>query len=474
MQARTAVAVALVLTVLTGCSSSASDSGASSKHGGPGPLDRAEPLVKLTMPSAYDAAKGWDEKLAWVPDSVTTLPMTTVPGTQTVAVMHVASNGYTVTARSGSSGKVAWRSAPWNPPTPVEGAEGNDAAGEAAEIPDVMGFEQDGQAYIVAYAHGMRGKDDLHEGVEVVRLALYPADASGSSVKPVREIDVPISADPGEIRVQAAGGRLLVAWGEAGAFPHSSAAVDVATGKTTVYEDANKLLPQCEQATLCNSSRVMAATPDGPLVGMGGGGFGIPGQWFSDSIRPKQVDATTNMFGSWNGTVYAAARGHVLAGWKIRGKYSRDDNAVWSVHNLATGTLTAQVVCNYDIPDEKSSSRDFPVITSPDGRYLAAGPLAFDLKTKRGICLQGDGNRKTIVLTSIHDDGTAYGAVRDDSIGSDTEPVPAQLNLRTVNGDPKVLSVGTELPYLTTPDGSGLFITRSADKDIVVSSRPVR
>ncbi|MFJ6753223.1 hypothetical protein ACIQNI_34385 [Streptomyces sp. NPDC091266] len=43
-----------------------------------------------------------------------------------------------------------------------------------------------------------------------------------------------------------------------------------------------------------------------------------------------------------------------------------------------------------------------------------------------------------------------------------------------MTGDPKVLSVGTELPYLTTPDGSGLFITRNTDKDIVVSVRPGR
>lgn len=472
MRARTAVAGALVLTVLTGCSGSASDSGSSKP--GAGPADRSEPLLKLSVPAAYDAAKGWDEKLGWVPESVTTLPVTTVPGTSTVAVMQAASNGYTVTARSGSSGKVAWRSAPWNPPTPVEGAQGDSSTGGAVEIPDVMGFEQDGQAYVVAYAHGMRGKDDLHEGVEVVRLALYPADAADSAVKPVKEIDVPVSASPGQIRVQASGGRLLVAWGESGAFPRSSAAVDAATGKTTVYEDANKLLPQCEKAAACNSSRVMAATGDGPLVGMGGGGFGIPRKWFSDSIKPKQVNATTGILDSWNGTVYAAARGHVLAGWKTGGRYGGNDSVVWSVHDLATGTLTAQVVCDYDVPDETSSSRDFPVITSPDGRYLAVGPLAFDLQTKRGICLQGDGNRKTIVLASIRDDGTAYGAVRDDSIGSDAEPVPAQLNLRTVTGDPKVLSVGTELPHLTTPDGSGLFITRNTGKDIVVSVRPAR
>ncbi|MFF3699006.1 hypothetical protein [Streptomyces sp. NPDC002221] len=473
MRARTAVAGAAVLAVLTGCSGAGSGSG-SSKPGGLGAQDRPEPLAKLVVPSAFSATKGWDQKLAWVPGSVTTLPVTTVPGTQTVAVMEVASDGYTLTARSGSSGTVAWRSAPWNPPTPVAGADGGSGSGAAAEIPDLMGIEEDGQRYVVAYAHGMRGKDDLHEGVEVVRLALYPADASGTSVKPVREIDVPVSANPGQIRVQSAGGRLLVAWGEQGAFPRSSAAVDISTGKTTSYKDANELLPQCQQAVACNSSRVMAATPQGPLVAMGGGGFGVPGRWFSDSIRPHQVDATTGIVGSWNGTIYAATPSYVLAGWNTGGKYGGDVTAVWSVHDLRTGALTAQANCGYDLPDKNSSVRDFPVITSPNGRYLAAGPLAFDLKTKRGICLQGDGNRKTINLASIGNDGTAFGGVSDESIGTDTEPVPAQLNLQTATGDPKVLGLGTEVPYLTTPDGSGLFITRDANKDLVVSLRAIR
>ncbi|MFK0180533.1 hypothetical protein ACIQVR_31690 [Streptomyces xanthochromogenes] len=473
MRARTAWAGAALLAVLTGCSGAGSDSG-SSKPGGLGAQDRPEPLAQLAVPSVFSSTKGWDQKLAWVPGSVTTLPVTTVPGTETVAVMQVASNGYTLTARSGSSGNVAWRSAPWNPPTPVAGAEGGSDSGEAAEIPDLMGIEQDGQRYVVAYAHGMRGKDDLHEGVEVVRLALYPADASGTAVKPVREIDVPVSADPGEIRVQSTGGRLLVAWGEKGAFPRSSAAVDISTGKTSTYKDANVLLSQCQQAVACNSSRVMAATPEGPLVAMGGGGFGIPDRWFSDSIRPHQVDATTGILSSWNGTIYAAAPGYFLAGWNPGGTYGHDVTAVWSVHDLRTGALTAQANCAYELPDKNSPIRDFPVITSPNGRYLAAGPLAFDLKTKRGICLQGDGNRKTINLASIRDDGTAFGGVSDTAIGSDTESVPAQLNLQTATGDPKVLGLGTEVPYLTTPDGSGLFITRDANRDLVVSLRASR
>lgn len=194
--------VALAAVLLAGCGGG--DNGhENGKGGGPDATNQAEPLAKLSVPSAYDAAKGWDEALNWVPESVGTLPVSVVPSSGAVAMMYAASNGYTVKVRAADSGQVRWTSAPWNPPTQVDGAEGDPEYGEAAEIPDVTGIEQDGHGYVVAYAHGMRGKDDLHEGTEVVRLAVYPVDASGSSAKPLRQIDVPVSADPGEVQVSS-------------------------------------------------------------------------------------------------------------------------------------------------------------------------------------------------------------------------------------------------------------------------------
>ncbi|WP_200260324.1 hypothetical protein [Streptomyces sp. HSG2] len=91
------------------------------------------------------------------------------------------------------------------------------------------------------------------------------------SVKPLREIDVPVSADPGRVRVRAEGGRLLVAWVEGGMYPRWSHAVDVATGGVTSYKEPDRLLPQCERDVACSDSRVMAASADGPIVAMGGG-----------------------------------------------------------------------------------------------------------------------------------------------------------------------------------------------------------
>ncbi|MFI6468535.1 hypothetical protein [Streptomyces sp. NPDC050538] len=464
----------LAAVLMVGCGGGGSGDG-SGKNNDPDATSRAEPLAKLSVPSAYSADKGWDAILNWVPESVSTLPLSVAPRTGVVALMYAASDGYTVKAHAADNGRVRWTSVPWNPPTPVEAAEGDSSTGEAGEIPDVTAVEQDGREYVLAYAHGMRGKDDLHEGTEVVRLAVYPADASGSSVKPLREIDVPVSANPGEVHVSAAGGRVLVGWGDEGAFPQTSAAVDVATGKVTSYGDANQLLPQCAEAAACSSSRVMAATADGPLVGLGGGGFGMPGRWFSDAVRPSGVDAQTGILGSWNGTVYGVQDGHFLAGWKTDvTNYGATGDPVWSVHDLSTGKLQASMKCGYDVADDTASTRDYPVIASPDGRYLAAGPVAFDLERKKGICLQGDGDRKTIALSAIRDDGTAYGAVVEDSASSDADPVVAQVDLTAGTGLAKALGVGADVPYMTSVKGSGLFLSRDDDQNLRVSLRRER
>ncbi|MFE0177923.1 hypothetical protein ACFWZ2_36995 [Streptomyces sp. NPDC059002] len=476
--ARTMLGVVVVATMVVGCSGSGGSDG-KDKGGAPEADSAAKPLAKLAVPAAYDGAKGWDETLNWVPDSVGTLPVAVVPRSGSVAMMYAASDGYMVKTRDARGGQVRWSSAPWNPPTPVEGAAGDPDEGEAAEILDVVGVEQGGRGYVVAYAHGMRGKDDLHEGTEVVRLAVYPADASGSAVKPLREVDVPVSADPGEVQVSAHGGRLLVGWGEEGMYPESSHAVDVVTGKVTAYKEPGQLLPQCEDAAGCSDSRVMAVGADGPLVAMGGGGFGVPGRWFSDGVRPAGVAAQTGVLDSPNGEVYGVADGSFLAQWERGGTYGADVAPMWSVHDLRTGNPQASMSCGYKgTADsgmfESDATRDYPVITSPSGRYLAAGPVAFDLKRKKGICLQSDGDRKTIVLASIQDDGTAYGAVKEDSAAGDAEPVVAQADLATATGEPKVLGVGTDFPFYTGVNGSGLFLTRDDDKNVRISLRRER
>lgn len=122
------------------------------------------------------------------------------------------------------------------------------------------------------------------------------------------------------------GGRVLVGWGEEGLFPRWSAAVDLVTGNVTAHDDANQLLPQCDEVPMCTSSRVVSATPTGPLVAMGGGGFGIPGRWFSEDVLPMDIEAETGALGAWNGSVYSVADGHALVGWYAGGSLGNFDH----------------------------------------------------------------------------------------------------------------------------------------------------
>lgn len=479
MRAAKAMAgIVLSVTLAAGCSGAGGTDGSDSsdgrgKPGALGALDAAKPPAKVNVPAQYDGSKGWDETLAWVPGSAGSAPVTAVPHTGVVALMYASSDGYTIQAKAAASGKTSWSSAPWKTPTPLEGAEGGTSSGETAEIPDITGVELDGRGYVIAYAHGMSGEDALHKGTEVVRLAGFPADASGSGVKPLREVDVPVSASPNRIRVSAAGGRLLVAYGERGPYPRSTAAVDVTTGTVTPHTDPNKLLPQCAQAPICKSSRVMAVSPDGPLVSMGrGNGFGMPGRWFSDTVRPNGVQPKAGILEEWNGRAYGVAAGRLLASWDNGGKSGASRPPTWSVHDVRTGALLARMECayseTYDILDQ---SPDHPALASPSGRYLAAGPVAFDLERKQGICLEGDGNRKTITLSSIRDDGTAYGLVANDETPG-SEPVVAQVDLNSAaGGDGKVLGAGVGIPFVTDVGGSGLFLARDENKNLRVSLR---
>ncbi|MFF0431577.1 hypothetical protein ACFYU9_05000 [Streptomyces sp. NPDC004327] len=459
----TALAV-LAAAVLAGCGGEPG-TGTDDPHGPA--ADGAKALASFAVPPAYDGAKGWDESLPWVPGDDPVAPVAVVPGGGAVALLTLDGAGFAVKSRAVDGGGVRWTSATWRPPVPMEDAK------EKNEIPALVGLEQDGRKFVVVAAHGLVGKDDLHEGTEVIRLAVYDAGAKGAGRKPLREIDVPVRTEEGDWRVSADGARLLVAYGESGPYPRFASAVDVITGKVTAYDQPTGLLKQCEgQSLACDWGRVVAAGAQGPLVGLGQG-FGVPGAWFSEAVRPEGADAKDGGLGvAWNGDVYGVAAGRFLAQWHRTGKDGSSGPAIWSVHEVGSGALLARTDCGYDaFPTITSQGnlRDYPVVASPSGRFLAAGPVAFDLERKQGVCLQGDGNRKTVTVSTVGDDGIAYGQV-DDSAA----PLPVRLDLTTATGGAKVLGAGVELPQRADLGGAGLFVVRDKDRNIRVSVRAAR
>ncbi|MFJ2629018.1 hypothetical protein ACIO6T_38090 [Streptomyces sp. NPDC087532] len=326
----------------------------------------------------------------------------------------------------------------------------------------------EGREYVVAWAHGMLGKDQLHNGREVVGLVVYPADSEGQEVAPAREISVPVSARPGQVHVSGASGSLLVSWGGEGLYGTSAARVDVSTGKVTPFGEADALLPQCAATTGCSGSTVLSATSQGPVVAMGSGGFGVPGGWLSSSVKPDGVPAKSGFLGALNGRAYGASGDNLLASWRT-GKYG-DATPVWTVHDMASGRIKAQMACAAKEPSG-SSAGAYAVVSSPTGRYLAAGPVAFDLVTKKGMCLQGDGNRKTINVASISAAGVAYGAVEEGDASAQSGPVVAEVVLKT--GSSSVLKAGTEVP-ITHAGDNGLIVRRDAADQVQVCLRRMR
>ncbi|MFI6689546.1 hypothetical protein [Streptomyces sp. NPDC050485] len=422
-------------------------------------------MAKIALPSHYDSSRGWDAVLPWLPPKVHSIPVTTVKSGG-VGLLQAASGGYSVRLHDAATGEVRWSSKAWTPPTEVQGAEGD--GDSVAEIPDVTTTSAGGREYVVAWAHGMRGKDELHNGREVVDLAVYPADSQGQAVAPVREISVPVSARPGQMHVTGADGSLLVSWGGDGLYGTSAAGVDVSSGKVTSFGDADALLPQCAATMGCSGSTAVSATSKGPVVAMGSGGFGVPGGWLSSSVQPDGVPAKSGFLGALNGRVYGASGSDLLASWRT--VTSGEGPVVWAVHDVENGRIKAQMVCAAK-ESSGSSGNAYAAVSSPNGRYLAAGPVAFDLETKKGVCLQGDGNRKTVNVASVSDAGVAYGAVEAADGTGQSGPVVAEVVLST--GSSSVLKAGTEVP-IAHAGSNGLIVRRDAAGQVQVSLRPMR
>lgn len=465
-------AVALVLVgVLAGCSSGGGG-GSEGDDGKPGPaggVARNAPLAKLDLPPTYDPTTGWDETLSWVNGGVHSLPVMPMPSGKAVAMLDAASEGYTPRVRDVDTGAVKWTGRSWRPPAPVEGAAGDLDTGTAREIPGVTATSAGGTEYVIAYAHGLKGKDDLHEGEEVLQLAVYQADKPGKDVAPTREISVPVKADPGEVQVGTFGDGLIVAWGE-GMLAPNSARVELHTGKVTRFEEPHRELSGCaddddHSLSYCSDGRVAGLTDKGPVISVDGGGFGLAEGWFSGDVRPTGVPEKTGFLGQWNGTLYGVTNNRVLAAWNRAG-YKGDP--VWSVHDAETGKLQAQMPCaTKGQQGADRGDRDFPVVSSPSGRYLGAGAVAFDVERRKGYCLAGNGNRKTIELTHVRDDGNAYGAVADSK--EDSEPLPAKVNL-SKEAEAQVLDAGTDFP-LAQMGRYSLFLSRDDDDALRVSVR---
>ena len=466
-----AMVAGLVLAGCAGCGGSARPEKAAGASEPAGGGRSGGSLAGLTVPAGYDAGRGWDQELGWVEEGAETAPVAVAPGSGTVAYVVADQAETYVQVRRATTGKVLWTSAAWTPPGSLDDSAGYDPALTAPA--SVIAVSAGGREYFVAWAHGLAGRDELHDGKEIVQAEVYAADASGNAVAPLRSIDVPVEADRGTAQGEAVvrdggAGRALVGWAD-GHVCHA-VAIDVTSGRVSTYDAAGT---------------VVGMSARGPVANSYNGGFGVFNGWFSTDVTPEGTAAEPSAgFGAalLNGTVQTVADGKVVASWTPSGGGNADgsedgsEETVRTVHDVATGKVLLRAECRdrtlTQIFDTDDTVLGDSVLTSvsPNGRYLSYGWMLFDLQKGSVACLAkgvgGEEGRKDMLIDSVRDDGTAYGTVA----GSDPR---VAVEIPASTGTPKALPTGTETPAYT-PVGAGVFLTWIEGGGIRVSGRVER
>ncbi|MGW1163642.1 hypothetical protein ACWD5Q_28880 [Streptomyces sp. NPDC002513] len=423
---------------MTACSASGDGGGgkgARPKATSPGGSQQAL-KVKVPVPRAFDNTKGWQEALPWVPEDATGRPYATAPGAGIVALLKKQGSSYILEARDEATGALRFGSKPWQPPKPQE------STGQAIEeTPGVEAVRQDGREYLAVWAQGTDSGDALDKPQQVVEVDIYPVDTSGATAVPAHVVKVTVDRYSGVARARDGGAGLLISTDRG----DESVSVDMRTGHLKHYPDTTKLGEPTCGAIGCVTSKVKALTQHGPVLANSVGGFGVPGLWNSSRVVPP--GASTHDYAQYESTARFAVSGHLIASWSAD---SGDD--IWAVHNAETGKVEASTRCSVtDLPEW-----DTPKALSMNGRYLLAGPLAFDLTSGKGYCFAGSGTSRQIQMLSVDDDGQAYGIAQGDDTAAGA---PVSVPMST--GHPAPLPHGQQPPFLSL-HGVGAF-SPSAD-----------
>lgn len=374
----------------------------------------ATAVTRLTVPSVFAPERGW-ELIGTSPDYAISRT------TGALAYLARVSEGkYQLRTIDSETGEAGWHGEAWRPPSPQH-------------FPKLVPVTVDDHEYFVTWAYGKVGENALTPADTIVSLDVYDVQ-DGSR----RRVEVPWNSVP---TVSTTGPGILISDGRT-----NSAVVDPVTGRvSTVTAPALKYPKGC---TSCKQlTEVLGMTEKGLLVS-GAKEFWVQGGWFSRNVAPKGTDRLS-------GIPTSVIPGMVLAKWQLaKGAKRATTHDLWTVHDVETGKPLASVECSK--PAIKPGQ--YPqLVSAPSGNFLVAGPLAFDLLTKRGFCFEGTDGTKPLTLASVNDDGIAYGAANArnaaDVLAGGGTPVAVAIRSGTTGALPSNQLVPGEV----TSDGLGLF-----------------
>ncbi|MER7176312.1 hypothetical protein [Streptomyces mesophilus] len=363
------------------------------------------PTTQLAVPAAYDTRQGWE--LPGVSEEYAL-----APNAKLLAYLQRADGGRfrlrTVDARTG---KTAWTGEAWRP-----------LSDEAGAVPRLAVVTKDGREYFATWSYGTFGDDPLSEADRVISFDLYAASAGTR-----QRIELPWPKSPS---VSASGPGLVV-----GVGTDAAAVVDPATARTVTYKASDLKYPKgcknCRRLT-----EVVGVTGKGPLVN-GDGEFWVRGAWHGRKVAPK---------GAVSGIAVSVSADHVLARWDKKPgkkKAAQGEQEIWAVHDGTTGKVLASVECH---KPALRPGRYPPATPSPDGRYLIAGHLAFDLQEGTGHCFASEGGSKPLTLATVTDSGLAYGATGARSAEDAWDGGGTPVSVRIAVPDPEAFSGASRLP----------------------------
>ncbi|MEV6404121.1 hypothetical protein AB0M58_14400 [Streptomyces bobili] len=378
-------------------------------------------------------------------------------------VVTARADGSKVTARRLSDGETEWSYAPTAAVAKARAAVFVQHIGERERIVLVRAGAQ--------------------AGTEKTVVDVLAADAHGTA-KPIYQRAVPTPGDAG-VAFAATPGGVVIGHGTSGLGAGTFASATEVTGsKVSTVRPQSGQMSDCTDS--CEAESAPAFTTSAGMItvyrqvtgcdrfAQGAGpactlGFSVGSRWQSPAKAPAGYKAAVPL---------AATDSHLMAAWQPRTSeaeeptVSADAPALFTVQDLSTGRVVAQVKCT-----STSSQRLLPggaqptTHLSPNARFLAVGQVVFNLAAKTGQCLTGKGAQQGVTVRAVTDSGIVYGVhpaspepgSASDAYGSlpDEGSVPARV--QAGKDAVRTLPKGAVLPLYVARNGSGVF----EDRDIV-------
>lgn len=397
------VIVLALLLLLATCGGSGSASGSGEKRKKPEPSAEPAkksaaggPATRLAVPSAYTNGRGWE-----VTDVSPDYAVAASAG-RVGFLERASATRYRLRTVDATNGKTRWAGDAWQP------------LSDQAYFPRLLAVTKDGREYFVTWSYGKVGEDALTAADMIVALDVYDVE-SGEQ----RRVELPWADVP---TVNGAGPGIVVSDGGA-----ESAVVDPVTGRVTRVAAADLRYPKgCGECRA--QTQVRALTEKGLLVS-GRREFWVRGGWHSRKTAPGGTDPAS-------GVPTSVTDGRVLARWqKKAGSEGAADYDVWAVHDATTGKVLAKAECRKPAIEPGMYPQ---AAVAPEGRYVVAGSLGFDLETGTGHCFEDADGAKRLSLTMVTDTGIAYGTtatrtpVEADLTTSRPTALPANMHVPQV------------------------------------------